>query len=80
MQLEPEFEFFLKHQNELVEQYGGKVVAIKGETVLGAFDDVAEAVRETSKTHALGTFLVQKCEPGVEAYTQIFHSRVAGTR
>ena len=76
MRLEPEFEYFLKHQNELVEKYEGKIIAIKADTVLGAYDSVADAVRETCKRHELGTFLVQKCEPGVEAYTQTFHSRV----
>jgi len=32
---------------------------------------------ETSKKFELGTFLVQKVEPGTESYTQTFHSRVA---
>ncbi len=79
MRLESEFEYFLKHQGELVDRYGGRVIVIKGHTVLGSYESVPEAVHETSKTHQLGTFLVQKCEPGVEAYTQTFHSRVGVT-
>ena len=76
MKLEREFEYFLNHQDELVERFRGKVIAIKNDCILGAFESIAEAVHETSRKHPLGTFLVQKCEPGREAYTQTFHSRV----
>lgn len=75
--LEREFEYYLKHQNDLVKQYRGKFVVIKNEKVIGVFDDELEAITETSKNHELGTFLVQRCEPGDENYTQTFHSRVA---
>jgi hypothetical protein len=44
--------------------------------VLGAFDTELEAIKETTKKHPLGTFLVQKCEAGKESYTQQYHSRV----
>lgn len=75
--LEDEFAFFLKHQDELVSKYRGKFVVIKDDKVLGAYADETEAIREASKHHELGTFLVQKCEPGAESYTRTFHSRVA---
>jgi hypothetical protein len=78
--LEQEFEYFLSHQTELVERYEGKVIVIKNGSVLGAFDNHAEAVREISKIHPLGTFLVQKCDAGTEAYKQTFHSRVTPAR
>lgn len=74
--LEKEFRFFLSHQEELVGKYKGKFIAIAEESVLGAYDSEIEAVRETSKTRPMGTFLVQKCEPGENSYTQTFHSRV----
>ena len=76
MNLEKEFQYYLDHQKELVAKYGGKFVVIKGGAVIGAFDDELTALNETQKKHALGTFLVQKCEPGSESYTQTFHSRV----
>jgi hypothetical protein len=75
--LKQEFDYYRAHQSELLEQYNGKYVVIKGETVLGAYDNATTAIRETSKTHTRGTFLVQKCTPGDEAYTATFHSRVA---
>ena len=72
-----EFEYYLEHQDELVEKYRGKFIVIKGTSVIGQYDSDIEAVEETSKQHELGTFLVQKCEPGSESYTYTFHSRVA---
>lgn len=75
--LEKEFEYYINHQDELVEKYRGKFIVIKDNEVLGAFDSDLEAIKETTKKHELGTFMVQKCEPGKESYTQTFHSRVA---
>ena len=73
--LEEEFKYYLDHQKELVEKYNGKFVVIKNHEVIGAFDSEIEAIDKTSKEHELGTFLVQKCEPGTESYTQTYHSR-----
>jgi len=74
--LEKEFEFYLKNQVELAKKYNGKYIVIKNCEVIGAFDSEIEAVEKTSVHHELGTFLVQKCEPGKESYTQTYHSRV----
>ena len=76
--LEKEFEYYLAHQAELVEEFDGKFVVIKDDEVLGAYDSEIEAIEETMKEHELGTFLVQKCEEGEESYTMTFHSRVGG--
>lgn len=76
MSLEREFEYYLKHQDELVQKYSGRIVVIKGEEIIGVFDSDIEAVNQISKTHPLGTFLVQRCEPGNDSYHQTFHSRV----
>jgi hypothetical protein len=75
--LEAEFEFYLAHQNELVEKYNGKVVVIKDGKVLGAYDDEMDAIEETQKEHELGTFLIQLCTPGDSAYSRTFYSRAA---
>jgi len=74
--LRDEFQFYLDHQDELVEKYEGKYIVIRGSEVLGAYDDELTAVTETQKSHPLGTFLVQRVTRGSEAYTQTFHSRV----
>ena len=75
--LEREFDFYLANQSELVKKYNGKVIVIKDCQVVGVYNTDLEAVNESSKKYELGTFLVQKCEPGSESYTQTFHSRVA---
>ncbi len=74
--LEQEFDFYLSHQDELVEKYDGKYIVIKGGAVLGAYDGDLTAVMETQKSHQLGTFLVQKVSTGNADYSQTFHSRV----
>ena len=71
-----EFEFYVKHQDDLVAEYDGRFIVLKDGEVLGAYDDPATAVEETVKQHDLGTFLVQKVGRGPESYTQVFRSRV----
>jgi len=76
-ELKQEFEYYLEHQADLVRQYRGKYIVIVGKRVVGAYGSELEAVTESSKSHKLGTFLVQLCEPGTEAYTHTYHSRIA---
>ena len=73
--LQNEFQFYLDHQDEMVEKYDGKYIVIKDTEVLGAYDEEIAAVIETQKSHKLGTFLVQPVSKGTDAYTQTFHSR-----
>lgn len=72
--LKKEFEHYLENQEAFVNKHNGKYIVIKDLTVIGEYDDELEAVQETSKTHELGTFIVQKCEPGIWEYTAIFSS------
>jgi hypothetical protein len=62
-----ELEFFKSNQDELVEIFGGMVLAIKGEEILGAYHKVLDAFLETTKTHNLGTFMLISCEPKSKA-------------
>lgn len=75
--LKKEFEYFLEHQKEFADKYDGKFIVIKNQGIIGVYDSEIEAVEETSKKEKLGTFLVQKCEPGDASFTQNFHSRVS---
>lgn len=74
--LSQEFEFYLANQDKIVSEYNNKYVVIKDRKIVGAYDDELTAVSESQKHFELGTFLVQKVEPGDNAYTQTFHSRV----
>ena len=74
-QLKKEFEYYVAHQDDLVELYNGKFIVIKDCQVIGAFNTEYEAVNKTSDKYEIGTFLVQRCEKGNASYTQTFHSR-----
>jgi len=75
--LDKEFNWYLAHQSELVEQYNGKHLVIKDENVVGFYNSTSEAYRESKKKYKLGTFLIQLCTPGKEAYTKTFHFPLA---
>lgn len=78
--LKKEFDYYLAHQDEIVQKYNGRFVVIKDRSVIGDYSDLGTAVTATGKIHPIGTFLVQKVEPGTAAYTQTFHSRVSFAR
>jgi len=75
--LKKEFEYFLEHREEFAKKYNGRFIVIKNREVIGDYKTEIEAVEETSKKEEIGTFLVQKCEPGDQSFTQTFHSRVS---
>jgi Family of unknown function (DUF5678) len=74
--LKKEFEFYLKNQDELVKKYAGRYIVIKNDTVEGDYKTATEALEESKKKFEEGTFLIQLCLPGKDAYTQTYHSRV----
>jgi hypothetical protein len=76
MGLESEFQWYLENQKQLVPKYNGRILVIKDNAVIGVYDDELTALAEASKSHTPGTFLLQRCTPGEEAYTTTFHSRV----
>lgn len=66
---ETEMAYFKAHQDELVQQYNGKVLVIRGDHVDGAYDTPLDACIAGIATSPLGTFMIQRCVPGPEAYT-----------
>ena len=74
--LQKEFDFYLSHQDVLVEKYNGRVIVIKNGIVIGVYDSELDAINETQKAHPMGTFLVQSVSEGDSEYSQTFHSRV----
>jgi len=74
--LKKEFTYYLEHQDELVRQHKGKFIVIKNCQLIGVYDSEIEAITETRKHHNLGSFLIQKCEPGSNSYMHMYHSRV----
>ena len=74
--MENEVKFYLDNQASILAKYGGKFVVIVGNEVVGAFDSMADAYFDSIKKYEPGTFLIQECTEGEEAYTQSFTSRV----
>ena len=74
--LDKEFQYYLDNQNVLVRKYNGRYLVIVDETVVGDYDDYAQALSKTLQKYEKGMFLVQKCSPGKKDYTFSFHSHV----
>lgn len=75
--LENEFKFFKDNHDALYRDYPDKYLVIQGNKVLFAEDSMEQAVTKAVENGLkVGTFLVQLCSEGEEAYTQTFHSRV----
>lgn len=74
--LKGEFEYYLLHKAEFLTKYQGQYIVLKDHKVLGAYPAREQAIEESLKTQALGTFIVQHV---VENDDQVrFHSRHAG--
>lgn len=63
-----DFAWFQKHYTEFQKEYGKSYIVIKNQKVIGVYNNYAEAVKKTSITEELGTFIVQECDPCCEAY------------
>lgn len=75
--LNAEFQYYLKHQNELAKKYLNKFIVIKGEEVLGAYDSQLEAYDKSKEKHEVGSFLIQLCQLGQESHTQTYYTHRA---
>jgi hypothetical protein len=59
-ELEVERKYLVSHKDELLRQYGGKVLIISGEQVTGAFDTIEEALQATVEKHGLKNVLIRR--------------------
>lgn len=71
---ETELAYFIAHQDELVQRHRGKTLILRGEAVEGVYDSNLQAYLAAQKQFAPGTFMVQPCEPGPDAYTVTINS------
>lgn len=58
--LKKEYEHYLKIREDLAKDNDGKFVAIKGQEVLGVFDDYMQAANTVYVAHEKGTVLMQE--------------------
>ena len=72
--IEKEFKYYLENQNDLVKKYNGRFLVIVDQKVVGDYDDSEKAYIDSKEKYELGMFLIQKCSPGEDAYTQHFYT------
>lgn len=58
--LEKERKYLDSHKDELLKQYGGKILVISGEQVTGAFDTIEEALQGAATQHGLDNVLIRR--------------------
>jgi hypothetical protein len=71
-----DYEYFLQNTDKFYKQYGHKYLAIKDRGVLDSYDSFNEAIENTLKTEALGTFIIQECLEKREDAIYYFQSNV----
>lgn len=74
--LSKEQEYFDSHKEELKKLYLGKRIVISGNEVKGAFNSDEEALSESLKTMAPGSFMIKFVTANDEEQVQRFFSRV----
>lgn len=63
-----DFDFFVMNYKALFDTYGHKFLAIKNQTILGAFDGVDEAIKSLTEKYEIGTYIIQECSEDESAY------------
>ena len=71
MPFKREYQHYLKIREDLAETNDGKFVAIKGQEVLGVFDDYLQAANTVYVAHEKGTVLMQEISKDPESLNVI---------
>ena len=74
--LEKEFKYFLDNQTSLVQKYRNLYIVIVSDKVVGSYRTNEIALYESKQRYKEGTFLIQHCIEGENAYTCTFHSNI----
>nr|AGS51649.1 hypothetical protein [uncultured bacterium contig00026] len=77
---ETENKFYQENRETLREKYLGKAIVIVGETIIGTYDNIGEAYKETIKNRKPGSFCLKNIpiDPN-EAYSED-HPRISPIR
>jgi hypothetical protein len=62
--LDIELKFLASHRDDLLKQFGERVLVISGEEVTGAFDTLEEALRVAGEKHGLKDVLIRRPSEG----------------
>lgn len=67
--LNKNLEYFIQNQDALVKQHKDKFLVIKDCQIVGVYDTALQAYLQSKEQHKPGTFTIQPCSPGPDAYT-----------
>ena len=67
-----DFNYFLKNYDEIYKQYGHTFVVIKNKNVIGVYNNVAEALKNTKEP--IGSYILQECNGKESGYTSYISS------
>lgn len=67
--LDADFDYYVKHQSELVDKYDGKYIVIVDQNVFGAYDTLDEAFNEASRNFRPGEFFLHQVGDGKDNYS-----------
>jgi len=77
---EVENQYYQENREAIREKYIGKAIAIVGNTIVGVYDNIGEAYKETLKTRKPGTFCLKNIPvDSKEAYIED-HPRLTPVR
>jgi hypothetical protein len=69
-----DLQWFIANQDQLVKQCNGKTLIIRNQAVVGVLDVELDAYLDARRRFAPGTFSIQECIAGEEAYTSYIYS------
>lgn len=67
--LDANLQYYIDHQDELVEKHKGKWLVIIEKKVRKAFNSFIEARDHCRNQYKPGTYLIHECQPGKENHT-----------
>jgi hypothetical protein len=76
--LKKNLEWYIANQRELAARYNGKILLIVDQRLIMAFDDMAAAYAEASKSYPSGSYTLQPCSPEADSYTLTLFSPMYG--
>lgn len=74
---ERELQYFKDNQSELVRRYNGQVLVLMDKKVVGVYPTTLHAYLDARTKYEPGSYMIQKCEPGEDAYTVTLSSALA---
>lgn len=68
-----QLDMYIEKQEELLERFNGKIIAVSNGECIGAYDSLVDAYRDmVARNLQEGDYIILRCTPGPSAYTSYF--------